>query len=136
MRRAAPSSGRSPIRGIRFDKAIKGVEIMNSATPGLLRAGVPVSQAAPKDGSGRADAGILDVAESLHDEFSAPIGILDVERRRWTVAVGAEEPLFPRVDARLLEVDRGSPPTHREGRDLASARAAVRPLARPATEHG
>jgi putative nucleotidyltransferase with HDIG domain len=77
---------------------------MNSATPGLVWAGAQVSQAVPKVASVRADAGRLDVAESLHKEFSAPVGILDGERRLWTAAVGAEEPLFPRVDASLLEV--------------------------------
>ena len=94
---------------------------MNSATPGLVRAGAQVSQAAPKVASGRADAGRLDVAESLHKEFSAPVGILDVERRLWTAAVGAEEPLFPRVDGSLLEVIGAARRRLREGRDLASA---------------
>src|SRR3954447_3611146 len=77
---------------------------MSRATPGMVQAGVTLSQTAPKEASGASGTGILRLAESLHDEFSAPIGVFDPERHTWRAAVGAGESHFPRVDAGLLEV--------------------------------
>jgi putative nucleotidyltransferase with HDIG domain len=44
------------------------------------------------------------LADGLATEFSAPIGLYDLEQRLWRVTVGAAEACFPKANGQLLEV--------------------------------
>src|SRR5271166_4092111 len=55
-------------------------------------------------GPGVVGDGILQLGNLMAREFSAPVGIFDLNHRAWKLLIGAEKEQFPIGDSRLQEV--------------------------------